>query len=138
MYPLPAPSLSSSISLILPLSLRRNAFCFAAAFVQKVIHFSCCSLACYFTACRIGWGEKAGCHPIQLNNCHIPFASPCCTWKSFPYFVKRQIEKPTIEEMVCIRIVHNNKYNCFIVTLKAWRTSLLFRLLYEVIPVCCL
>lgn len=110
--PLPS-SISPSLSLIAPLSLRRNAFCFAAAFVQKVIYFSCCLLACYFTACHIGSGEKNSCLPIQLNDCHLLFASPCCAWKLFPYFVKRQIDKPTMEAVVYIHTGrHCNKHTC--------------------------
>lgn len=79
-----------------------------AAFVQKVIYFSCCSPACYFSVCRIGRGGRGGSgerwvweggagagrlpSPVQRTNCHLLFAGRRCWWKSFPYLVNAPIE----------------------------------------------
>lgn len=109
----PPPSPPQSLHLSLPFSPFASGEMLSAlpaAFVQKVIYFSCCSPSCYFSVCRIGWrgrgwlgggrrirrwglgvGEPAA-SPVQMNNCHLPFAGPCCWRKSFPYFVKGLIE----------------------------------------------
>lgn len=116
MYPLPAPSLSSSIFPSLsfsPLASGEMLSALPAAFVQKVIYFSCCSPACYFSACRIGWGGMGwgegtggGAEPTAAPFSWITVISHLqarAVWrKSFPYFVKRQIEICTMETLVRI------------------------------------
>lgn len=132
MYPLPTPHpllLHLSISLVLPLSLRRNAFCFACCLCPESHLFLLLFARLLFYSMPHRLGGKSRLPPHQLNNCHLPFASPRCSQKSFPYFVKRQIEIPTIEMVVCIPIVHNNKYTCALMWhWKPWSTSMHFKL----------
>lgn len=91
----PPPSPPQSLHLSLPFSPSASGEMLSAlpaAFVQKVIYFSCCSPACYFSLCRIGWrgrgwvsggrwirrwGFRVGepvASPVQMNNCHLLFA----------------------------------------------------------------
>lgn len=79
---------SLHLALIPPLSLRRNAFCFLLPLSRKsFISLVVCSLAILQLAASVR-GKERGCQPVQLNDCHLPFAVPCCSWKLFPYFVK--------------------------------------------------
>lgn len=95
-----ASSISPSLSPVLALRLRRNAFCCLCPqshlFLLLFARLLFLSLPQRMEGWGGGWGvaeeSGSGVPPIQLNNCHFLFADPRCWRKSFPYFMKGPIE----------------------------------------------